>query len=53
MIVELTNHWSEMSSQYEIEGVKEDNDCFQFYFGNGKWSKKYSIPMYTYRIIQK
>lgn len=53
MIVELTNHWSEMSGQFEIEGVEEHKDYFRFYFSNGKWSKEYKIPIYTYRIIQK
>lgn len=53
MIVELTNHWIEMSGQYEIEGVEEHNGYFRFYFGKGKWSKEYHMPTYTYRIIQK
>lgn len=53
MIVELTNHWAERNSQYEIEGVEEHNDYFRFYFGNGKQSKEYNISTYTYRIIQK
>lgn len=53
MIVELTNHWVEMSGQYEIEGVEDHNDYFRFYFGNGKWSREYNTSMYSYRIIQK
>ena len=53
MIVELTSHWTEMNGQYEIEGIEEHNDYFRFYLGNGKWSKEYNMPTYTYRIIQK
>ena len=55
MIVELTNHFSEMSAQYEVERIDENRYggewYFRFYFGKGKWSKEYSSPTYSYRII--
>lgn len=55
MTVELTNHFVEMSAQYEVEKIIENRyggySYFQFYFGNGKWSKEYREPTYTYRIL--
>ena len=56
MIVELTNHYVEMSKTYDVVKVEETRSCgktyFQFYFGNGKFSKEYSTPTYTYRILE-
>ena len=55
MIVELTNHSIEMSTQYEVERIDESRyggtQYFQFYYGNNKWSREYKEPTYTYRII--
>lgn len=56
MIVELTNHFSEMSAQYEVERIDENRWggewYFRFYFGNGKWSKEYKKPKYTYCVME-
>jgi hypothetical protein len=55
MIVELTNHYIEMSAQYEIERIEENRygsvQYFRFYFGRGRWSREYSEPTYTYIVI--
>ena len=55
MIVELTNHWVEMSAQYEVERIDERRYggylYFRFYYGKNKWSREYKEPTYTYRII--
>ena len=55
MIVELTNHTVEMNAMYEVEKIEESRYgsklYFRFYFGCGKWSKEYSEPTYTYRVI--
>jgi hypothetical protein len=55
MIVELTNHNIEMSTQYEVERIDENRYggilYFQFYYGNRRWSKEYREPTYTYRVI--
>ena len=57
MLVELTNHLIEMSKRYEVERIEESKyGCyaeFSFYFGNGKWSKTYNEPTYSYNIIRK
>lgn len=57
MIVELTNNFSEMSAEYEIERIDENSYggylYFRFYFGKGKWSKEYKEPNFTYRIIER
>lgn len=56
MIVELTNRSVEMSAIYEVEEIKTETyngyQIFQFYFGNGKWSKEYREPRYTFSIIE-
>ena len=56
VIIELTNHFVEMTQTYDIERVDESKYggklYFRFYFGNGKWSKEYSEPTYTYRILK-
>ena len=56
MIVELTNHWIEMSAQYEVERIDESRYggtlYFRFYYGKNKWSREYNEPTYTYRIIE-
>ncbi len=55
MTVELINHMEEMSAIYEVEEIEESRYgsklYFRFYFGYGKWSKEYSEPTYTYRVI--
>lgn len=55
MTVELTNHFAEMSVTYEVERIKEETygriTYFKFYFGDGKWSREYSTPKYSYRVI--
>ncbi len=57
MIVELTNHSIEMSAKYEVERIDESRYggtlYFRFYFGNGKWSKEYTTPAYTYIIVRQ
>lgn len=57
MTVELTNHYVEMSAAYEVEKVISERygskEYFKFYYGNGKYSREYSTPGYTYRIINK
>ena len=56
MTIELTNHFIEMSQVYEVNKIDENKyngkSYFRFYFGNGKWSKEYSEPTYTYRILK-
>ena len=56
MTVELTNHYSEMSAQYRIERIDEYSYggilYFRFYFGNGKYSKEYKQPTFTYLVIE-
>ena len=56
MIVELTNHYIEASAEYDVEHIQEqtygNKIYFKFYFGKGKWSKEYSTPTYSYRIIK-
>ena len=55
MIVELTNHWIEMSAQYEVERIDESRYggtlYFRFYYGKNKWSREYNEPTYTYIVI--
>lgn len=56
MTVELTNHYVEMTQTYDVQKVEENRYggrlYFRFYFGNGKWSKEYQEPTYTYRILK-
>ncbi len=56
MTVELTNHFVEMSGRYEVEKVEEKTygriTYFRFYFGNGKWSREYSTPTYSYMVLR-
>ena len=51
----MVNHTIEMSARYEVEKVIENKygskTYFKFYFGKGKYSKEYSTPTYTYRVI--
>ena len=55
MLVELTNHYVEMSKVYEVKDVKEETygnkTYFTFCFNSGERSKEYSTPTYSYRII--
>ena len=57
MKVELTNNYVEMSATYNIEKIISNRygskEYFTFYFGGGKYSREYSTPGYTYRIISK
>ena len=57
MTVELTNHIIEMSACYEVEKIEEERYgsvlYFRFYFGNGKWSKEYTTPTYTYIVVRR
>ena len=57
MIVELTNNYVEMSATYKIEKIISNRygskEYFVFYFGNGKYSREYSTPGYTYRIVNE
>jgi len=56
MTVELTNRYIEASAIYEIEKIISNTysgvEYFKFYFGNGKYSKEYHTPTYTYRVIK-
>jgi hypothetical protein len=56
VIIELTNHYVEMSAEFEVERVEEKTyggvTYFMFYFGRGKWSKEYSTPTYSYRVLK-
>ena len=56
MIVELTNHYIEASATYEVEKIISNAysgaEYSRFYFGNGKYSKEYKTPTYTYRIVE-
>ena len=56
MTVELTNHVVEMSGTYEVEKIEEETygriTYFRFYFGEGKWSREYSTPKYSYMVLR-
>lgn len=55
MIVELTNHFVEMSATYEVKSVESETyggvTYFRFNFGNGRYSKEYRTPTYTFTIL--
>jgi len=56
MVVELINHFIEMSAIYNVEQIEENRYggklYFRFDYGNRKWSKEYKEPLYTYRIVE-
>ena len=56
MTVELTNHFVEMSKRYEVKKVEEKTyggrTYFRFYFSEGKWSREYSTPKYSYTVLR-
>lgn len=53
--IELTNHVVEASAEYEVKQVISEmyhgKEYFKLDFGNGKYSKEYSTPNYTYREV--
>lgn len=53
--IELTNHYVEGIVTCCVERIEENTygskKYFRFYYGNGKWSKEFSEPTYTYRVL--
>lgn len=56
MKIELTNKVIEASVVYEVKQVISEiyhgKEYFRLDFGNGKYSKEYSTPNYTYREVE-
>lgn len=55
MRVELTNNLIESAEIFEVKLIISETyhgrEYFKFDFGNGKYSKEYSKPNYTYRVL--